>query len=95
MVGHTDAIRTASWSVDGKILATGSNDGTCKVWDSSTGALLRTIDLGDEDIKSAAWGRNWVLGAIAFAMGHHSRLGAGSRVLALEAGVAQMILDRV
>ena len=30
MVGHTDAIRTASWSVDGKKLATGSNDGTCK-----------------------------------------------------------------
>ncbi|KAJ1495745.1 hypothetical protein T484DRAFT_1924583 [Baffinella frigidus] len=30
----------------------------------------------------------------AFAMGHHERLGAGSRVLCLDAGVVRMILDR-
>ena len=70
------------------------------MWDSSTGALLRTIEFGDEDDKliSVAWGRNWVRdtqGAMAFAMGHHPRLGAGSRVLALETGVVRMILDLV
>jgi len=32
---------------------------------------------------------------MAFAMGHHPRIGAGSQVLALEAGVVHMILDRV
>jgi len=33
--------------------------------------------------------------AVAFAMGHHPRLGAVSRVLELEAGVVRMIMDRV
>ena len=49
-------------------------------------------------VVSVVWGRDWVRetqGAMAFAMGHHPRLGAGSRVLALEVGVVQMILDRV
>jgi hypothetical protein len=32
---------------------------------------------------------------MAFAMGHHPRLGAGSQVLELEVGLVQMILDRV
>jgi len=99
MVGHTSAVFTASWCpYDGSKLASGGHDGTCKVWESSTGALLRTIELGDEPLTSVVWGRNWVLDtqrAMAFAMGHHPRLGAGSRVLALEAGVVRMILDRV
>ena len=64
------------------------------MWDSSTGALLRTIDVG-ASIRSVAWGRNRVLDAEAFAMGHHARLGAESHVLDLEAGVVQMIMDRV
>jgi hypothetical protein len=32
---------------------------------------------------------------VAFAMGHHERLGAGSRVLALDAGVVRMVLEQV
>ena len=31
----------------------------------------------------------------AFAMGHQERLGAGSRVLGLDAGVVRMILEEV
>ena len=49
----------------------------------------------DEQPQSVAWGRSCVQGAMAFAMGNHPRLGSGSRVLALEAGVVRMILDRV
>jgi len=98
MVGHTDEVWMAAWSVDGSKLASGSPDGTCMVWDSSTGALLRLMELGDEKPQSVAWGRNWMRDtqrAMAFAMGHHPRLGAVSWVLGLEAGVVRMILDRV
>ncbi|KAJ1478378.1 quinon protein alcohol dehydrogenase-like superfamily [Baffinella frigidus] len=49
LVGHEDHVSCASFSVDdGSKLASGSSDGTCKVWDSSTGALLRTINAGAE-----------------------------------------------
>jgi len=70
------------------------------LWDSSTGALLRTVEVGAA-ICSVAWGRDWVKAedatqrVMAFAMGHHPRLGAESRVLGLEAGVVRMIQDRV
>jgi WD40 repeat protein len=96
LVGHLGLIGAACFSVDsGSKLASASDDGTCKVWDSSTGALLRTINVGIYVI-AVSWGRDWVRDTQrAFAMGHHPRLGEGSEVLALDAGVVRMILDRV
>ena len=101
LVGHQGLLSAACFSVDdGSKLASASEDGTCKVWDSSTGALLRTIIVGDliRGPNAVSWGRDWVRDTqrgVAFAMGHHPRLGEGSRVLALDAGVVRMILDRV
>ena len=97
IVSHEFATFGASFSVDGSELATGGKDGTCKVWDSSTGALLRTIHVGTWAF-SVAWARDWVQDThrrVALAMGHHPRLGAGSQVLELEVGVVRMILERV
>ena len=98
MVGHTHDITAIAFSVpDGSKLASCSGDGACKVWDSSTGALLRTINLG-RSVTSVSWARDWVREtqtAIAFAMGNHPRLGAESQVLEHEVGVVRMILDRV
>ena len=97
MVGHTGPIYSASFSVeDGSKLASGSADGTCKVWDSSTGALLRTIDVG-RLVFSVEWGRDWVRDtqrAEAFAMGHHPWLGAGSQVLVLDEELLRIILGK-
>ena len=64
------------------------------MWDSSTGALLRTIELGGS-IGSVSWGRDWVQDTqrgVAFAMGHHPRLGAESQVLGLDEELLRMIL---
>ena len=36
--GHTDWVRSVSWSPDGGRLATGSDDETVKIWALSTGA---------------------------------------------------------
>ena len=38
---HTADADAACFSVDGSKFASGSFDGACKVWDSSTGALLK------------------------------------------------------
>jgi len=97
LVGHQRVIFAACFSVDdGSKLTSASTDGTCKVWNSSTGALLRTINVGYA-VHSVSWGRDWVRDTqrgTAFAMGHHPRLGERSEVLALDAGVVRMILDR-
>jgi len=99
MIGMPGYFSCAAFSVDGSKLVSGNFDGTCEVWDSSTGALLRTINVPPDDprngVLSVASGRDWVRNPLSFAMGHHPRLGAGSWVLELEAGVVRMILDRV
>jgi len=99
---HGGIVLSGSFSVDGSMLASGCDNGACKVWDSSTGALLRTIDIdvgngeGGNRLFSVSWGRDWVRDTReAFAMGQHPRLGAGSELLELEAGVVRMILDRI
>jgi len=98
LVGHQQRASSACFvGRDGGKVASGSSDGTCKVWDSSTGALLRTIGVGQR-LLSLAWGRDWVQDTqrgAAFAMGHQPRLGEESRVQGLDAGLVRMILDRV
>ena len=96
MLGHTGTILSASFSIDGSKLASCSCDRTCKVWDPSTGALLRTIEFND-GVYSVAWGRDWVRDTQrveAFAMGHHPRLGAGSQVLGLDEEVLRMLVGK-
>ena len=99
LAGHQAMLWSAAFSIDGSTVAAGSFGGTCEVWDSSTGALLRTIDLGKGVGKVwVACGRDWVRDtqrAAAFAMGHHPRLGERSQVLALDGGVVRMILEHV
>jgi len=96
-ISYSGKAMSASFSIDGSKLASVSHDGTCTVWDTSTGELLHTIDPGAAAF-SVSWGRDWVRDTQrgqAFAMGHHPRLGTGSQVLELEVGVVRMILDRV
>lgn len=41
--GHSKGVNSVSFSPDGRVLATGSQDSTVKLWDVSTGAELRTL----------------------------------------------------
>lgn len=38
--GHTGAVEDACFSPDGKLVVTGSSDGTSKLWDTRTGLLI-------------------------------------------------------
>jgi COMPASS component SWD3 len=41
--GHTDWVNSVAFSPDGKLLASGSADGTIKLWDVATGQEVRTL----------------------------------------------------
>ena len=41
--GHTDTIYDAEFSPDGKLIATASKDGTARVWEVSTGRVLKEL----------------------------------------------------
>ncbi|MGJ5630234.1 protein kinase domain-containing protein [Nostoc sp. CALU 1950] len=53
--GHAWAVLTIAFSPDGKILATGSDDNTIKLWDVNTGQLICTLV-----------GHSWSVVAVAF-----------------------------
>ncbi len=41
--GHRGAVRALRYSPDGRLLATGSDDGTLRLWDPTTGTLRRAL----------------------------------------------------
>ncbi len=53
--GHAWAVLTVAFSPDGKILATGSDDKTIKLWDVNTGQLISTL-----------LGHSWSVVSVAF-----------------------------
>ena len=68
MLGHKAYLENAKFSPDGKIVVTGSGDGTVGIWDASTGQRLNALDSGN---PSASVGR------VAFSPGG-SRIVTGS-----------------
>jgi WD40 repeat protein len=42
-LGHTDRVLSVSFSPDGNILASSSDDGTIMFWDVQTGECLKTL----------------------------------------------------
>ncbi|XXG98643.1 hypothetical protein Hte_004970 [Hypoxylon texense] len=46
--GHTDWVRSIAFSIDGRLIASGSDDGSVRIWDTKTGTTQHTLtmDLG-------------------------------------------------
>ncbi len=56
--GHSDAVTSVAFSVDGKILASGSRDQTVKLWEVASGRLLRTLEGHSKWVNAVAFSAN-------------------------------------
>ncbi len=55
--GHTKPIQHIAWSLDGRFLASPSDDQTLRIWDESTGECITTLE-EQVEIKHCAWSPN-------------------------------------
>ncbi|MBD2459261.1 ribosome assembly protein 4 [Nostoc sp. FACHB-87] len=53
--GHSSSVWSVSFSPDGKTLASGSGDNTIKLWDISTGKLLKTLSGHSSSVYSVSF----------------------------------------
>lgn len=54
LAGHTDTVSCVGFNFDGTFALTGSFDGTCRIWNVSTGEQHIVLE-GPEDIEWAEW----------------------------------------
>jgi ankyrin repeat protein len=64
--GHTKPIYTIAFLPDGRTLALGSDDGTVKLWDAGSGAVLQTLEGHNREVTAMAFsldGRTLAVGS--------------------------------
>ncbi|XP_045774193.1 ribosome biogenesis protein BOP1 homolog isoform X1 [Maniola jurtina] len=66
--GHGALVRSVDFDPSGQYVVSASDDGTIKVWETSTGRCLRTVELG-EAVTAAAWTPVAGLSLVAVALG--------------------------
>ncbi|KAL0878461.1 hypothetical protein ABMA27_003557 [Loxostege sticticalis] len=67
--GHEGVVRSVDFDPSGQYVVSGSDDGTVKVWETSTGRCLRSIRLG-ESVCRVGWGPAPGLSLVAAAVGN-------------------------
>ncbi len=66
--GHANMVRTISIDPTGQFIASGSDDGTVKVWEIQTGYCMKTFEFKKVAIKSVMWCPNKALCVLAVAL---------------------------
>src|SRR6266496_6482779 len=56
--GHSEDIKQIAWSPDGRILASGSEDKTIRLWDMQPGEALQTLTGHSDVVTSIEWSRD-------------------------------------
>jgi WD40 repeat protein len=54
LAGHQSFVSAVAWDPKGQVLATGSRDGTIRLWDAASGSAKATFD-ADDEIEGLQW----------------------------------------
>jgi WD40 repeat protein len=54
-LGHSGSVNSVSFSPDGKVLASGGEDNTVKLWDVASGKLIRSINAHIDAVNTVAF----------------------------------------
>ena len=76
LAGHDDAVTSAAFSRDGRLLVTGSDDGTARIWDPGVAPELQLVARPAQCCAAVVTGRDEILAA------------AGARAILYRAGAA-------
>lgn len=55
MRGHSDTVRSVTFNPSSELIASGSSDGSVRIWDSGTGESVMHLRAHDGDVKSVDW----------------------------------------
>ena len=86
LAGHRNTVHDFEFSGDGELLATGSSDGTAKLWRVADATLLHTLDGGQRLVDTVAFspdGHLLATGALAHGDAHVWSVDTGAEVATL------------
>ena len=75
--GHTDRISQIAWSPDGRMLASGSDDTTIRLWDTETGESLGILKGHAGAIRGVVWSPDGRILRYRFGRPNHQVLDRG------------------